>query len=163
TTSTTTFDKVEREARRYRAETEELKLKLIDQEKASKAIEESLRFMIEDHANKAKDADLNVLKAQAEQERLKTEIKDIGETIKKREALILSLEKDIQKYRNEAVAADNIAKAMQGRNESLLAQVQQLTASVARLQAGVGTEGTASKDPNAPNPPSTYVKGTIMK
>ena len=158
-----TTSRLNAEAAKFRAEAENLKQRLIDEEQKAKARETLLSGQIDDANNRAKDADLIIAKAQGESDRLRLENKDLTETIKKRESLILTLEKKNQEYRNDAVANENLAKAMQDRNATLLAQVQELTKALALAQTGKGLDNRASKDPNALNPPSTYVKGTIVK
>lgn len=163
-TTDTSTGIINNQAQKYRAESEKLKQELIDVEQKWKALEIILNGQMDEANNRAADTLRAHEKTLAESARLKVEITDLNGTLTKREAFILEQQKDIQRYRTEAVSNENLAKATQSRNESLLAQVQDLTRANARLTAGLGGGDTpSSKDPNALNPPSGYVKGTIVK
>lgn len=149
------------EIKRKSADLETLKQELADKEKAAKAREDSLALQLQEANDRAKDADLNYQKALAEKERLKEEIKGLAATVASREQTIASLQKESQRLRTEAIANENVAKAMQSRNENLLAQIQELHRKEALRDAGVGSDAVVARNPNAPNPPSKYVKGKI--
>ena len=158
-----TLQELVTQVKRSEAEKEELKQKLVDQEKVAKAQLNSQKLMTEEATTRAGEADLNTQKAIAERDRLKLEINALSATVQNRDATILTLQTDNKKYRTEAIAQENIAKATQSRNEYLLGQNQDLLRKLALKEAGVGREGALAKDPNAPNPPPTYLKGKIDK
>jgi hypothetical protein len=145
-----------------RAENLKLKQDLKDLEKVMEAKEESLQAQLQEAIAKAKEADLVGLKANAERDRLKEEVKGLGATIEGRNETILVLQNDKKKFQQEAGAQKQIADQMQSRNENLLARLQDLERKIALRDAGVGDVGF-TKDPNAPNPPSAYVKGKVEK
>lgn len=151
------------QVKRAEAEKEELKLKLVDQETVAKAQLESQKRLTDDATDKAKDADLNAQKSIAERDRLKEEVKGLNLTVQNRDTAILGLQDSVKKFRTEAIAQENIAKAMQARNENLLARLQDLERKIALNEAGVGNSGGLTRDPNAPNPPTAYIKGKIDK
>jgi hypothetical protein len=144
-----------------RAENDTLKQKLVDQEVVAKAREASLLVQVQEAVDKTKDADLNAQKAIAEKDRLKEEVKGLNLTVQGRDGTILTLQNDNKRIRTEAVAQENIAKAMQSRNENLLARLQELERKI--IQNELGTAGPLAKDPSAPNPPPAYIKGKIDK
>src|SRR5207253_2185853 len=92
----------------------------------------------------------------------KEEVKGLNTTVQNRDATILALQAESKNFRAQAIAKDNIATAMQSRNEYLLAQNQELLRKIAQQDSGGGSGG-ASRDPNAANPPPTYIKGKIAK
>ena len=62
------------------------------------------------------------------------------------------------------VRSENAARSIQARNESLTDKLEELAKKLARLQPGAVSPGVAMlKDPNAPNPPASDVKGRIVK
>lgn len=145
-----------------KAESEVLKVKLVDQEKIAKAKEDMLLGQIDEANDKAKQAELKKQEYLTEKEKLKEEVKGLAATVQERENVILALQAETKKSRNEAVAQENTAKAMQSRNESLLIQIQELQRKIALDSAGAGG-ANALRDPSAPNPPPTYVKGKIER
>jgi len=141
---------------------------LLDQEARAKVEIAQLELKVNEEQTKAKDADTNLAKAVADIERLKVSEADLKRIIKERETAILSLQDDIKKHRNEAIASDNQAKQVTDRNQELLAEVQKLTGMIERLRntAAVGGDGGPSITPrvgigNEPNPPNVMVKGKV--
>ncbi len=149
--------------KRSEAEKEELKQKLVDQETVAAARFDSQKRLTDEQIEKAKDADLNAQKAIAEKERLKEEVKGLNATLAKRDTTILAIQDDNRKLRIDAVAKEQLAQATQSRNESLLNQLQEANRKLMLRDAGVGSDKSLTKDPNAPNPPSTYVKGKVER
>jgi hypothetical protein len=160
--SSDTLTKLNNEVKRVRAEADKLKQDLIDQELLSKAQLESQKQKTQEEIDRAKEADLNTQKAIAEVNRLKEENKALTETVQTRDKTVLALQDDNKKFRAEAIAQEAVAKQTQARNESLLEQIQDLLRRLRLREAGVA-EGSLIRDPNAPNPPSTYVQGRIEK
>jgi hypothetical protein len=110
---------------------------------------------------KAKEADLTAQTALAETNRLKEEVKGLIETIKKRDQANLDLQKDNTELRAQAVANENMAKATLVRNQNLLDQLMEARKKLLDMEQGTTSGG--APDPNRPNPPSVYVKGTVKK
>jgi hypothetical protein len=156
-----TLQQLNTQVKRAVAEREEWKQKLIDQETVAKVERESHKRMTDELIDKAKDADLNSQKAIAERDRLTKEVELLSGTVQNRDNVILALQKDNKQYRTEASAMKDLSEATQRRNVDLLAQIQDLLRKIALRDAGVGSENKLAKDPNAPNPPSNYVKGKI--
>ena len=149
------------QVKRAEAEKEELRQKLIDRETVAKVQEESRKRLTDEFIEKAKDADLNAQKAIEERKRLTKEVELLSGTVENRDKVILALQKDNKQYRTEASAMKDLSESTQRRNVDLLAQIQDLLRKIALREAGVGNENNLAKDPNAPNPPSNYVKGKI--
>jgi hypothetical protein len=149
------------QVKRAVAEREDLKQRLIDHETVADVERKSHKRMTDELIDKAKDADLNSQKAIAERDRLTEEVKLLSGTVQNRDKEILALQKDNKQYRTEASAMKDLSESTQRRNVDLLAQIQDLLRKIALREAGVGNENKLAKDPNAPNPPSNYVKGKI--
>ena len=65
---------------------------------------------------------------------------------------------------NSARSFEQVAKARQEQNQALLANIQELTRKLARLETGASTDAAVTiRDPNAPNPPITLVNGKIER
>lgn len=156
-----TMQELVTQVKRSEADKEELKQKLVDQEKVAEAQLKGQKLMTDEATARATEADLNTQKAVAEQDRLKLELKALSATVQNRDGTILQLQDDSKKLRTRAIAEKNRADATQARNEYLLGQNQDLLRKIALKEAGVGREGALAKDRNAPNPPPTYVKGKI--
>ncbi|HMF17580.1 MAG TPA: hypothetical protein VKE98_10260 [Gemmataceae bacterium] len=120
---------------------------------------------IEELDGKAKNAVLAAKTAHAGVARLMEENKGLAASIATREKTILRIEEDNRNLRAQAIANENLSKAFQVRNESLLEQVKDLQTKLAKLESGKSGGGLADlpTDPNRPNPPSVYVKGQIEK
>ncbi len=100
------------------------------------------------------------------QKRHVNEIAHLTGVIKERETAIVRLGADINRYRNEAVQFEALAKTRQFQNENLLEQVRGLTLAVRKMEAGVGGDvagGGGVRNPNSPNPPAVVVNGKIEK
>jgi hypothetical protein len=97
--------------------------------------------------------------------RLQTEVKELTGIVKKREESIRTLQDDANKYRQEALANEQKAKAASERSLSLLDEVRRLQLAIAKLESkGTGTTSTASmRSPDYRNPPAAYVKGTVKE
>jgi hypothetical protein len=157
------------EVKRLSGEVEKLKGQLSDTETAAKAAEQNLTVQLEEATKKAKDADLTVQKALSDVERLKVVESDLKKVIKDREQAVIALQDDVKRYRNEALANEQLAKALADRNQELLTQVQDMSTKINKMLAGGGGTGGTSdtgifaKNGQEPNPPGTLVKGKIEK
>lgn len=160
-TSNKTLSELNSQVRKALAKKEELEKTLAEEKIKADAVRVSLETQVRDATEKAKDADLAAQKAIGEKEALKQEVVDLSGTVQKRDKTILDLREDNQDLRNKAIFKDNLATATQARNVDLLAQIQELQRKLALREAGVGADGGLTRDPNAPNPPSVYVKGRI--
>ncbi|MCI0378500.1 MAG: hypothetical protein L0215_12900 [Gemmataceae bacterium] len=157
-----TLTDLNKQVRRMEADLATEKQKLVDYQQLAKAKEDSLKLALDEEKDRTKDADLNYNKALAEKDRLKDEVKNLAATIASREKTILAMQDDNKRLRTEAIANENIAKSMQERNENLLGQIQDMTRKLARLESG-GGDSPLGRDPNAANPPTTFVKGRVGK
>lgn len=109
---------------------------------------------------KSIQADLRSSELLGSNTRLVQENKDLHELIKKKDEVILGMEKDITVYRQEAFYHLGIAKSMQQRNEELLKQNREVIRKLAEKDA-TPLAATTQKDPNQPNPPPANVNGVI--
>ena len=114
---------------------------------------------------KANNAVLAAKTAQAGVARLMEENKDLAASIATRDKTIIRIEEDNRNLRAKSIADENLSKAFQVRNESLLEKVRELETKLAKLESGKSGGGLAdvTTDPNRLNPPSVYVKGQIEK
>ena len=114
---------------------------------------------------KANNAVLAAKTAQAGVARLMEENKGLAASIATREKTINRIEEDNRNLRAKSIADENLSKAFQVRNESLLEKVRELETKLAKLESGKSGGGLAdvTTDPNRLNPPSVYVKGQIEK
>lgn len=156
-----TLQELVTQIKRSEAQTEDVKQQLVDHQKVAEAQLKSQKLMTDEAIARATEADLNTQKAIAEKDRLKLEVNALSATVQNRDNTILQLQTDNKKFRTQAIAEENRAKATQQRNEHILGQLQDALRKLALREAGVGREGTLAKDRNSPNPPSTYVKGKI--
>jgi hypothetical protein len=118
-------------------------------------------FSLEINSAPAQD-DKTAAELQALRDELKRnrdEIKALQASIKKREAQILELEAQVRQYKNQAIANETMLKATLLRIEQMLSQINDLTR---RLAGKDGGKDDPQRDAAA-NPPTTYVKGTILK
>ena len=162
--STQTIAQLHNDLTRAKADRDTEKGKLVEQESLFKAERESLKLEVQTAKDQAMEADINSKKFQAQNILLTEEVKNRDGVISDREKTILALQESNKKYRTEAIANENVAKAMQLRNESLLAKLQDAERKLALLEAGGGVKTASGRvDPNAPNPPPSYVKGSIEK
>jgi hypothetical protein len=139
---------------------------LNDQKQLAMVNEQKLQDDVTAAQNLAKNTDLKLQKTISDVERLKVVELDLRKTIKDREQAILALQDDVKKYRNEALANEQVAKSLADRNQELLAQVQELSVKLNRMIAGGpggATDTIVAKTGNEPNPPSTLVKGQIER
>jgi hypothetical protein len=141
---------------------EDLERKLVDQEKLAKLQLDGQKQLTDEAIERAKDSDLNSQKAIAERDRFKEENKSLTATLAIRDKAILELQESNKSYRQQAIAQKNTADAMQARNENLLQRIQELERKIINRELGTDKDKML-QDPNAPNPPSTYVKGRIDK
>jgi hypothetical protein len=139
------------------------KLKKVQDEKAAEVKKAEDRA--QEQADKAKEAELVRMKITAENGRLHEEIKDLNNTLKKREEAYLTLQKAANGYRQEAVAKENEAKAATERSMNLLDQLRQKELQIVKLEAlGKGSASTSGSSPRSldyHNPPPAYVKGVV--
>ena len=114
---------------------------------------------------KANNAVLAAKTAQAGVARLMEENKGLAASIATRDKTIIRIEEDNRNLRAKSIADENLSKAFQVRNESLLEKVRELETKLAKLESGKSGGGLAdvTTDPNRLNPPSVYVKGQIEK
>lgn len=113
--------------------------------------------------NRALDADLALQQSLKTQDRLTKEITHLNKSISDRETLIITLQADLKSMNNTARNYESIARARQIQNENLLEQLREMTQKLARIEAGVGPDVTAVRNPNDPNPPAVTVDGRIEK
>lgn len=139
---------------------DELQKRLEEQEITHKVQIGNIELQRDVAEAKIEAADVLSKKAQAENVRLKDEVKLLVGTISKREEYIADLQKDNKKLRTTAINQELALKSTQDRNESLLTQVQELSKELQRQKVG-GTDTSPVKDPNQPNPPKVFVKGKI--
>lgn len=136
------------------------RVKVTENDAKAKADQTTLQLQLDNEKQKVQDALLNSTRATEERGRLQEEVKGLLATLKKREQNIVTLEDALKEARTQAVASEGRFRITQERNEELLKRIAQLELALARQVAG-GSE--TSKDPNAPNPPATYIKGVIEK
>jgi hypothetical protein len=110
---------------------------------------------------KVEDFKLVAKKAQAAADRLLVEVKDQAAAVSIREKTILKIEEDNRSLRAAAIANENLAKALQVRNENLQERLLERERYIAKLESGKGGSSEIATDPNKPNPPSVFVKGKI--
>jgi hypothetical protein len=138
--------------------------KLADQEALAKVEKSGLEDKLTDQKFLVETADAKLRKAVSDLEALKVAEADQKAIIKMREQTIIALQDDVNKYRTKAIANENTANAFRDRNEQLLKEVQDLGQKLAVALAGPGAGGLPTvRNPNEPNPPSTFVKGKIQK
>ena len=94
---------------------------------------------------------------QAENARLKEELKALLKEIRRRDDAILVLTKEVKTIRREAVAARNSLQAVKARLEELQELLQLKERLIAALQAAAG------KEENPINKRASLVKGSITK
>lgn len=161
--SSKTMAELNNTVKRLTADLETEKQKLVQQETEAKVLLESTKVDLQVAKDQTQEANLNYQKSLAEKERLKTEVKDRDAVIAQRDKTILELQEAKKKYQLAAIAAENVAKAMGERNEEVLKQLQEALRKLAVAEASGGAAKPSLKDPNAPNPPPAYVKGTVEK
>jgi hypothetical protein len=138
--------------------------KLADQEALAKVEKSGLEDKLTDQKFLVETADAKLRKAVSDLEALKVAEADQKAIIKMREQTIIALQDDVNKYRTKAIANENTANAFRDRNEQLLKEVQDLGQKLAVALAGPGAGGLPTvRNPNEPNPPSTFGKGKIQK
>jgi hypothetical protein len=143
---------------------EEQSRKLRDQEDLAKAEKTGLENKLADKEREVETADAKLRKAVSDLEALKVAEADQKAIIKMREQTIIALQDDVNKYRTKAIANEQTANAFRDRNDQLLKEVQDLGQKLAVALAGPGAGGLPTvRNPNEPNPPSTFVKGKIQK
>jgi hypothetical protein len=142
----------------------EKKFKSFEQDAAAK--EEKLKRQSEDDATRAKNAELQQLRINSENERLQAEIKDLIATLKKREQDYLALQDKANKNQQIALQREQEAKSANERSLNLLDQLRQKELLIAKLQdkgGGTTTPGYSPRSPDYRNPPQVYVKGVVTK
>jgi len=95
--------------------------------------------------------------------RLMEESKGLQAAIQTRDKTILKIEEDNRNLRAGAIANENLAKALQVRNENLLDQLMEARKLLAEKESGKSGIVTAPTDPNRLNPPAVFVKGQIQE
>jgi hypothetical protein len=163
-TSKETNTKLNVENKRLAAAVDTERSKVTEQEMLHKAV-------ITKHADEIREANLKVTTAEVDKQRLQAEIDRLKEetnglliTLAKREKTIVALENDTKDSLAKATTQTQQAILMQERNQQLLERIRQLTGTIADLQTkGNGNGSNIIRDPNQPNPPTTFVKGKIEK
>ncbi len=158
-----TLQDLNTQVKRAEAERDKLKKELVDQENVASAKLAGQTLLTNEANERAKDADLTAQKAIQEKDKLKEELKGLSATVQERDNRILALQESNKTYRTEGIAHENKAKATQDRNVNLLEQIQELSRKLALQDAGVRNDNILTRDPNAPNPPSNYIKGKVDK
>lgn len=106
--------------------------------------------------------DLNINKFKTQAEALQQENKTLSKLVDIRDASLLKLEQEKDKYFKEAQQALNERDLAISRLASLQDQHKVLTLKFYETQvAKKGGKGSGIKDKNAPNPPPFYIKGII--
>jgi len=118
---------------------------------------------LREEKERAKSADLTAKIAQAGVARLMEESKGLQAAIQTRDKTILKIEEDNRNLRAGAIANENLAKALQVRNENLLDQLMEARKLLAEKESGKSGIVTAPTDPNRLNPPAVFVKGQIQE
>ena len=118
---------------------------------------------LKEQEERANAADLTAKTAQAAVARLLEENKGLAAAIQTRDKAIVKTEEDNRNLRAAAIANENLAKALQVRNENLLEQLMQARRDLAKLESGKSGITEVASDPNRLNPPAVFVKGQIEK
>lgn len=147
--------------KKARQEIDDLKQKLADQEALASLNETKFKDQIAEAQRAAKDADLSLKKAEGDVSKLTVAVKDLNKLVADREQHILVVQKDVAKYRNEALVQEELKKALEARNEQLLAQVQELNTRLAKMQNERSAPTSLVKAGGEANPPSNLVRGKI--
>lgn len=155
--------KIEARLKQKEMELQTAQQKIKDAENAGAAEKTSGEVQVAELKTKLKDADLTLAKLTSETERLKTEVKDREKTIADREKAIIALEGNLKKYRQEAIANENLARTVQARNEQLMVELQERVAQLRKIEAGGSGSETVVRNPKDPNPPTARVRGQIER
>lgn len=158
-----TLGELNNETRKVQDKLEEAQTRLKDAETLSQANEVKLNSLIQDEKNSHAKTILALQESEGSNKRLTEENKGLLATIQSRDSKILAQEKDIIRFRNEAITNENEAKRIQSRVDQLLTRNQELERTVASVKAGNAPGSPAIQDPNRANPPQAFVKGVIEK
>ena len=142
---------------------EKLKQDKADLEVEKKVAEDKYNLDVAELKLKLQDKDLTLAAAASAKQRLTDEIVGLNKTIKDREGTIVKNEANIKTFQVSALNFESLAKARQIQNENLLEQLQEKTRLLAQKEAGVNPDAAIIRNPNEPNPPAVYVKGTVEK
>jgi hypothetical protein len=97
----------------------------------------------------------------AESERMQKEIQLRREEVADRDKTIRSLQDQVKLYVGRAVAAENSVNVLKARLQAMLSQVETMGKKLARLEVEGGSATRVVRNPNAKNPPSVYVRGSV--
>lgn len=153
-----TLAKLNREVGVLAADKLKLQQDIVDMKALHKIEVDSAHLLRDEAIIKTDDAVLNAKKHQAENLRIKEEIKGLVDTIAKREAYIAGIQDENKKLRTEAINLETQFRSATDRSQSLVAQVQELNKEIQKIKAGAA--GT-TKGPDGENPPAAYVKGKV--
>jgi hypothetical protein len=149
------------------AQIEALKVDLADQEAKAKVEMADRDNKLDVEKTKLAAAIATLQKAISDVERLKLSETDLKKTVQDREKAILSIQNDVNKYRTDAIANEQLAKQLADRNQELLTQLvalqSKLNDAVGKASATGGSEPNVPQTGNAPNPPAALVKAKIDK
>jgi hypothetical protein len=118
---------------------------------------------VKEAEDRGKNAEVNLEKALAAKERMQQEVVQLKTIIGDREDRIVKLSAKLRDTTDLAMTLDRDLKFSQERNQILVARVQELERRVAELQQPESGPQTVSRDPNALNPPSRFVKGVVER
>jgi hypothetical protein len=121
---------------------------------------ETLENAVWEINDQSKEAQAVAKAAQAESGRLGKEIVKAQDLIKSRDESIAKLDDDLRKNLALRVAAENSVNTLKVRLTALVTQLESMSKKLVKLETGGGS-GTASRDPNAKNPPAHLVRGVI--
>jgi hypothetical protein len=144
-------------ARKYQAELNAERQKLVELQKERDAMESVYKTEVAEHQRQATAANLTAQGLLAEANRLKEEVKAQLDIIKQRDDVIVKQQSDVVKFRNAAVAEENARKALEDRLQQMLARVTELTGALQKATTGA-TDTTAK---GKANPPGVYLEGKI--
>lgn len=111
----------------------------------------------------AREAEVSLQKAVAENARLKATETDLKNIVKSQDQTIIELQLTVKKVRTMALSLDVEANKLANRNQQLLRECQDLSAKLARLMAAGPFDLKSPQNPNPVNPPDPQVKGKISK
>jgi uncharacterized phage infection (PIP) family protein YhgE len=120
----------------------------------------------QEEADRARAAEINLMKLTSEKGRLEAEIKDLTGLVKKRDEMVRGLQDASNKYRGEALSSEQKASSANQRSLALLEQLRQKELELVRRE-NIGKGGTTTayspRNPDYRNPPTAYVKGVVEK
>jgi hypothetical protein len=154
-----TQDELKKQAKDLQTQLDAERQARVDDKKKADADRAEANLRADEAERVRKELEVTAKNAQLQVARLQEEIKGRDEVLKKRDQMILTLQDEGRKYRADYLAYKGKADALQARNEQLLAQFTEVQRKI--LEKETGADLLASADPNRPNPPTVYVRGSI--